>query len=191
MTDSVFSGPVSARGVRSSGRMTTRDDVTNGTDRIVGGRAFSSVADSSPAVGNGAWRVFDVYYNVPPETMQSGSTLSVHGSVRRTSNAGADTAQVAISVGGWSFMLSPAVSSANGDRCIFDMTLTSRGAPGAAVDVVGGGTVGWTTGGAAPVSVGAIYTLDTLSAMSVVVSISMAANVLNTAVLEQLVVFIT
>lgn len=167
------------------GRLTTTDGVTAGTARVVGGRAFSTTADSGVITGNGAAQAFNQTYSIPANTLKAGSTVRVWGCVRRVAINAADTAQIFVRLGGTSYVSSTAVAAAAGDRAFFEMYLTARAAPGAAVTVVGIGRASWSTAAAPQNPSGATANLATNGALVADVQINMPNNVGNTAVLEQ------
>lgn len=166
----------------------TTNGVASGTERAVGGRAFSTTADSAAIAGNGAAQAFNQSYALPASSLPAGGTVRVSGCVRRTGINGADTATVIVRFGGSAYVTSPAVAAAAGDRCFFTLLLTARAAPGAAVTVVGAGCAGWSTAAAIEKADGNSVALATNGALTVDVQITMPNNVANTAVLEQLVV---
>ncbi len=184
----VFVTTNGAEAINAGVRLTTTDGVAAGTARVIGGRAGVSVADSTTIVGNGAAQTFDVSYSIPASTLKSGSTVRVWVGVRRIAINGADTAVVAVRVGGTTYVSSPAVAAAAGDRCYAQLCLTARAAPGAAVTVVGIGCAGWSTAAAIQLAGGGSAALATNGALAVDVQITMAANAGNTAALETFVV---
>lgn len=133
-----------AGSVDYAARVTTTDGVTAGTARVVGGRAFSSTADSTEIVqAAGGYVAFDVTYSIPADTLKAGSRLHIRAVVRITTilNGGA-TLQAQLRLGGAALITTPdSTAGAAGTRCLLEAWLTTRAAPGAAV-----ATSGVTTG---------------------------------------------
>lgn len=129
------------------GRLTTTDGVTAGTARVVGGRAFASVADSTPINQAGAGYVaFDISYSIPQNTLKAGSMLRIRAVVRISTvlNAAA-TAQARIRLGGTQLITTLAsTGSAAGTRATLEAWVTARTAPGGIVECSGTGTGIWT-----------------------------------------------
>lgn len=174
----------SAETIAFACRVTTTDGVSAGTARVVGGRASSTTADSGTITGNGAAQSFSQTYAIPANTLKSGSLVKVYGGVRRTGINAADTATVIVRIGGTTYLTSPAVAAAAGDRCNFWLAAVARAAPGAAVTVAGTGCSGWSTAAAIQLAAGNSAALATNGALTVDVQINMANNPGNTAVLE-------
>ena len=179
------------RQIEVAARLLVLDNVAGGTLRVVGGRAFSTTADSGVIVGNGAAQSFNQAYVVPANTLNAGSTMWIRGCVRRTGINAADLATVLVRFGASTYLTSVAVAAGAADRCFFELYLTARAIAGVGVTVVGAGTIGWTT--ALPVVAfaiaapgGASIALNTNAALTVDVQINMPNNAGNTAVLEQL-----
>lgn len=123
-------------------RLTVRDNVTGGTDRVVGGRAFSSTADSSAVTSTTSATAFDVTYDIPANTLKAGSTVRVRAVIRCTAQAGTTDATYAIRIGGTVVVQGAAITDpAVGEHAVIEAWLTARAAPGAAVTCVGGGYV--------------------------------------------------
>lgn len=172
-------------------RMTTTDGVTGGTARVMGGRLFSTTADSAVITGNGAAQTFaDQVCTINQNTLKSGSVVKVRGAVRRTGINGADTAQVLIRLGATVYVQSAAFAAAAGDRCVFEAVFTSRANPGAAVTIVGNGRCGWTTAASPQLPTGNSAVLSTNGNLDLDVQINMPNNIANTAVLEEFTVSI-
>jgi len=125
---------------------TTTDGVTAGTAKVIGGRAFASVADSTPIVQAAALGVYDVDYTIPANTLKAGSALKIRAVVRiSTLINGAVTLTSQITLGGAIILLSGAsvATPGAGVRCLLEATLIFRAAPGAAVEAAGVGTAVW------------------------------------------------
>jgi len=141
-------GPTSLSGTTAlTARATTTDGVTNGTARVIGGRAFSSTADSAEIVQATGFVTFDQSYSIPASTLKLGSVLKIRAVVRITTvlNGGA-TFQSKLRLGGTDLVISaPSTGGAAGTRCFLDGVLTFRGAPGAAVGGAGVSTAIWTS----------------------------------------------
>jgi len=178
-------------------RLTVRDGVVGGTDRIVGGRAFSSVVDSTAIVQAAAGYVaFDETYSIPANTLKAGTTLHIRAVVRITTllNAGA-LLQAQLRLGGVAILTSPdSTAGAVGSRCLLEAWLTVRGAPGAAVELSGASTAIWTDTVAVvttqPLAAGAVPTFATNGALVVdaAAEASAAGDGSGRIVLEQLLV---
>ena len=153
-TDNIFAGSITCTSfnatslVSLTGRATTTDNVTGGTARVIGGRAFSSIADSTAIVQAAAGYVtFDQSYSIPASTLKLGSVLKIRAVVRITTvlNAAA-TFQSKLRLGGTDLVISAeSTGGAAGTRCFLDGVLTFRGAPGAAVGGSGVSTAIWTS----------------------------------------------
>lgn len=157
---------------------------SNGVSRL-----FSSTADSSTIIGNGAVQYFDVTYSVPANTLTTGSVLRVTGDVRRVNQNVAETIALQVEVGGTAFSAIPGVNVPAGTRAYFDLTLTARAAPSGNTSCVGAGSILFPN-----VQVGAagnVANLATNGALVVRVGCNMPASANNTAVLEQLVVTVS
>lgn len=129
-----------------TGRLTTTDDVAAGTAKVIGGRAFASLADSTPIVQAAALGVYDVDYTIPANTLKAGSTLKIRAVVRvSTILNGVTTMTSQITLGGAIILISGASTAtpAAGVRCLLEATLTFRAAPGGAVAASGVGTAIW------------------------------------------------
>lgn len=165
----------------TSWRIATMGASANGQARL-----FSSTANSTQIVGNGAVQYFDVTYSVPANTLQVGSTLRITGDVLRTGLNGADGITITVEFGGAVYSGAFAVTAPAASRCYFDSQITARAAPGAAVACAGAGSVIWTNLGAA--AGGGVNNLATNGALLVRIGCNMPNNAGNTAVLETLTV---
>jgi hypothetical protein len=178
-----------------TGRITTTDGVTAGTARVVGGRAFNSVVDSTAlAQAAGGYVAFDQTYSIPANTLKLGSMLRIRAVTRFTValNGGA-TQQVQVRLGGAAIITSAeSTGGAVGTRCMIDTVLSFRGAPGAAVEAAGVSTAVWSSTLAvittAPLAAGAVPTFATNAALVVDVATesSAAGDGSGRIVLEQL-----
>ena len=126
--------------------ITTTKGVTGGTALVVGGRAFTSLADSTPIVQAAALGTYDVSATIPANTLNTGTTLRIRAVVRISVSINGTVACTSqITLGGAIIVFSG--NSANtpltGTRCLLDVTLTFRGDAGAAVAASGVGTAVW------------------------------------------------
>lgn len=176
-------------------RVTTTDGVAAGTARIVGGRAFASVADSAELAQAAAGYVaFDTTYSIPADTLKAGSVLRIVATVRVTTvlNAAA-TAQVQLQIGGANFGTSgESTAGAAGTRCRIVAEFTTRAAPGAGIATAGMASLQWSDTVAAvvlfPAAAVAVPTLATNGPLVVGVAVesSGAGDGSGRIVLEQL-----
>lgn len=167
--------------------------------QTVGGRVFSSVADSTPVVvvAPGTF-AFDTVYTLPAQTLGLGSELRVRVVARVTADTAVGTSMIVLSVGGTIIGVSQALAAAipTGARCVIDVVLTSRAAAGAAVALSGVGTAVWSTATGVvttyPGAAAAVPTFATNGALPIVAAVVMVGGgSAGTFVLEQLVVDIT
>ena len=147
-------------------------------------RVFSNTVSSAILTGNGGLQYFDVTATIPANTLVSGSTVRITGSVLKGTAAGATT--ITIELGAQTFSGILAVNAVNGTRCYFDVQIISRAAPGAVVSCAGSGSVLWPS--LAVSAGGAIANLATNAALVARVGFN-AANT-ETATLETLTVSI-
>lgn len=178
-TDNIFAGSITCAGLTNTGatglsgtvaitgRATTTDGVTGGTARVIGGRAFSTLADSAAIPQAAAGYVsFGQTYSIPASTLKAGSVLKIRAVVRITTllNAAA-TFQSKLQLGGTDLVISAeSTGGAVGTRCFLDGVLTFRGAPGAAVEAAGVSTAIWTsTTGTVTTSPGAAAAVPTFA----------------------------
>jgi hypothetical protein len=169
-------------------QITTTNGVTSGTPLAVGGRASSTTADSATLAGSAtATQTFNQSITINANTLTAGRTVRIWGCVKSTGLNGADLKTVIVRVGGATYLTGSATPAVNGDRLYFQLRLTARAAPGAAVAVAGVGMSQWSTAGAVSVPGGAIPNQATNGPLAIDVQITMVNNAGNTAVLEQLV----
>jgi hypothetical protein len=129
------------------GRLTTNDNVTSGTDKVVGGTAFVDVATNdtiTAAASNNAFVSFAQTYSIPANTLKAGTLVRVRLFVD-VINAAAGTATLTINLrlGGTSVIATTAVDPAANDWQSIEFTFVSRAAPSAASAIVGVGR--WNT----------------------------------------------
>ena len=106
-------------------------------------RVFSNTANSTNLVGNGLTQYFDVTATIPANTLVSGTVVRITGSVIKTLAQPAATT-IIVELGGIAFTsTATGPSAAVNTRCYFDVQIISRGAPGAAVNCAGAGSVLW------------------------------------------------
>ena len=168
-------------------RMTTTDGVASGTARVIGGRAYAAVADSTTVAGGAGAQAYDVKYTIPANTLKSGTTVYINGSVKAIAQNGTDTFLVTVKLGSTTIAVSSATDIAANDRCIFNIALVARADPSASAAVVHSGSCGWTTSGAGPLSAGGNNNYATNGALDITVSITYGStNAGNTSALESL-----
>ena len=84
------------------GRVYTQDGVVSGTQRIVGGRAYSAVsaADNLLSSAGASAHVDNAQtYSIPANTIKSGSHIKIKGHVNATDASGTDTLEVKVYLG--------------------------------------------------------------------------------------------
>lgn len=125
-----------ALGWSTTGRLTTTDGVTSGTDRIVGGTAFAQSTPTTVTNTVSTEQTFGAGYTIPANTLKAGSRLKVtwHGEV--TASAGADTLTIKVYVGG-ALVTTASVDTSVNDKFAGDLVLVSSDAPGASVACYG------------------------------------------------------
>lgn len=122
-------------------RLTTTDGVTGGTARVIGGRAYSNVADSAAVTNTTSATAFDQTYNIPASTLGLGSTVRIRATVRVTNQAAATNLTVRVLIGAAVIITGLATAPGNEETVNVECWITTRAAAGAAVDTVGGGTM--------------------------------------------------
>lgn len=181
-------GSVGIEGAASTGAVTTTDGIDGGTALKVGGKSSAAVADSAAVTGAGptAYATIDT---IPANTLIAGKTVRVRGCVRSTGLNAADTKTITVLVGATIYLTSTAASAASGDRCVFELLLTARAAPGAAASVQGHGFSAWSTAANAPAYGGNVANQATNAALVVGAKVAnSSASAGNTSVIESLVV---
>jgi hypothetical protein len=111
-------------------RLTTTDGVGSGTAKVVGGRAYSKIADTTSTETTNE-EVLGTY-TVPANTLKEGSVLRVRFGVFVTSKNAADTLTVKLKLGATEIYASAATNCSNSDVAFGEFTLIARAAPGAA-----------------------------------------------------------
>ena len=176
-----------AGGFAYTGTLTTTDGVSGGTARVMGGRAYSAVADSTTIAGGSGAQAYDVKYTIPANTLKAGTTVYATGSVKAIAQNGTDTFLVTVKLGSTTVAVSTATDIGANDRCVFNLALTARAAPADSAAVVHAGSCGWTTSGAATLLSGGNNNYATNGALDITVSITYGStNAGNTSALESL-----
>lgn len=177
----------SSESIAAEQRLTTTDGVASGTARVVGGRHSAATADSTTISGGAGDQAFDVTASIPANTLKAGSKLRVRAVVKAVAQNGADTFQAKLRVGGTALVASGAVDIAANDRCIVELEVTTRAAPGAAIASIYSGRAVWTTAGTADSPGAGTTNLATNGALTVDVTIAYGtASAGNQALLEAL-----
>ena len=73
------------------GRLTTNDGVPNGTDRVVGGRAYTNTAASSAVSNTTNETAFSTKYTIPANTLKAGTLVKVRFQGIATATNSTDT----------------------------------------------------------------------------------------------------
>ena len=162
-------------------RITTRDGVASGTNKVVGGRLTNSIVDSTGIVqAASGYSSFDVTASVPANTLKAGSRLKFRATVRISTilNGGATVEGVKLRLGAQDLItVHGSTAGAANTRCIVEGELTARAAPGAAVALSGVCTGAWSDT-VAKITVGApagVLTFATNGALSLDLQISTSA----------------
>jgi len=175
-------------------RLTVRDNVPAGTNRVVGGRAFASIVDSTAIAQANADGAFDQTYNIPASTLKEGSLLHIRAVTRiSTVLSGGATERVRLLLGGVVILTAPqSTAGAAGTRCVLDAWLTFRGVPGPGVGASGVSQAVWSDTVAAitaqPGAAAAVPNFATNGALLVSVDVNASAGGTGFTVLEQLLV---
>lgn len=129
------------------GRVTTADGVSSGTNRVVGGRAYSAVSavdDLLASAGASAHVDHAQTYSIPADTLKANSVLRIKYQVSATNDSGTDTLETKLYIGATTLMTTTAFDpSAATDFVIGEFELVARAAPAAAASCVGCGR--WVT----------------------------------------------
>ena len=128
-----FDTTAAAEQVDCAARLTTTDNVAAGTERVVGGRAYSNVA-SGAALTNSVVETVLGSYTIPADTLKAGSVMRVRALVRATADLGATTLTLRLRLGpvtliGTALITTAAVDTAVNDVAIMDYTFQSFEAP--------------------------------------------------------------
>jgi hypothetical protein len=81
-------------------RMTTSDGVPGGTERVIGGLAYTNTAASSAVSNTITETLFDKSYDIPPNTLKAGSRITVAFQGIATATNGTDTLAIKLYIGG-------------------------------------------------------------------------------------------
>ena len=139
---SVFAIDTNNNGIALGYATTTTDGVAAGTARVVGGRCTALNVDSAAVTGTAAETAFDVTYDIPANTLKTGSLVKVRAHVRTTVQAGATNLTLRGRIGTQDVVTSTAIAAPTANEtAVVEFWLTSRAGPGAAVDCVGAGYV--------------------------------------------------
>jgi hypothetical protein len=144
--------------IASLSRMTTTDGVTSGTAKVVGGRAYSKVADTTSTSTTNEEALGS--YTIPADTLKANSVLRVRFGVFVTNSDSTDTLTVRLRLGpttltGTAIFTSAATDAVNSNILYGDITLIARAAPGATAACSAYGLATYTqaaSGTAAPVA---------------------------------------
>lgn len=183
----------SAEAFNFTSRVTTNDNVEDGTARVVGGLAYSGVATSDTllaSAGAGAFVSFASTYEIPANTLKAGTTVRIRALVRVSNASGTDTLTCNLLLGSTSLIATTAVDpGATTDLHILEYELTSRAAPSASSAIVGSGRWATNTGGTIAHGTGLLGSTNfaTNGALSIFCQAKWSATTANTqAILEQL-----
>jgi hypothetical protein len=123
------------------GPVYTQDGVKGGTQRIVGGRAYSATSATDnllASAGASAHAFFAQTYSVPSNTIKAGTHVRIKGHVNATDASGTDTLEVKVYLGGSTLVTSTAFDpDAAADFVLFECDVWGRAAPGATAATVG------------------------------------------------------
>lgn len=81
-------------------RMTTSDGVVGGTERVIGGLAYTNTAASTAVTNTTVETLFDKSYDIPPNTLKSGSRIKIAFQGIAPSTNGTDTLAIKLYIGG-------------------------------------------------------------------------------------------
>jgi len=120
--------------IASLSRMTTTDGVTSGTAKVVGGRAYSKVADTTSTSTTDEEALGS--YTIPADTLKANSVLRVRFGIFVTNANSTDTLTVRLRLGpttltGTAIFTGTATDATANDIMYGDFTLIARAAPGA------------------------------------------------------------
>lgn len=178
-------------------RLQAVDGVIGGPVKIVGGRAYASVADSTTVTNIAAPAAFDVTYTIPANTLKESSVLKIKAVVRSIAVNGADTLQYSLrltdnATGAQVMVASTAINVGANNRVVLEGHTVFRVAP--AVNAAGSSfytsrdlSVGAVTSG--PAAGAGVLTYDTTNVAGIIVDVlctHSAQNAGNQSVLESL-----
>jgi hypothetical protein len=172
--------------VAATGRITTRDSVASGTDRIVGGLVKAGISTSdtvTAATSNNSFTSFATTCVLPANTLKAGTVVKVRVMVSVADASGSDTLTCNILLGSTSLIATTAVNpGATTDLHILDFELTSREAPGGTSAIVGSGRWITNTGGTIAHGTGllASSTFATNGALTISSQAKWSSNTANT-----------
>lgn len=116
----------------------------------------SIISDSTAVSATSAETAFSLTRTIPAGFLGTGSAVKVKFTVRVTADNGADTLTIRGRIGTIDAATSTAIDVAAGDTISGEFWITSRAAPGAAVDCVGGGYIAY-AGAVAPTATAATF----------------------------------
>lgn len=125
-------------GLRSKGRITTMDGVSAGTNRVVGGLAYSNVAASAAHTNTTTEALFDKQYSVPANTLKAGTVVRIRFQGIATATNSTDTLLIKLYIGGLAgtaLLTGTATDVANSDIFAgwFELVIRTAGASGTMV----------------------------------------------------------
>jgi len=173
--------------------ITTTNGIAAGTAKVVGGRSYASVADSTVVTAIAAPTATDTTFVIPADTFLAGSMLKIVAICRSIAVNAADTIQYSLRMedGGGAEVLvaSTAANVGANNRVRLEGTTVFRAAPGAAVGSSSAyvshdnSVAAYTMGPAA----GAVVAYNTAAAITIDVLVTHSANNAgNQSVLESL-----
>jgi hypothetical protein len=198
-TSNIFSGSITADSAAVAGALSAGSLQIGGT-KTVGGRVFSSLADSAAIPQLDSYATFSTNYSIPTSTLVAGSILRIRAVVRITTvlQGAGSKAQSRLLLGGVNFGTSAlSAAGAVGTRCTIDACFTTRADPGASVATPGTCMLVWSDDPAVitafPGNGVPVPSLATNGAILVAVAAqsSAAGDGTGRLVLEQLIVDIT
>jgi len=124
--------------LRTSGRITTRDGVASGTDRVVGGRAYSNTAASTAHTNTTTEALFSTQYSIPANTLKAGTVVKIYFQGIATATNSTDTLTIKLYIGGLAgtaLLTGTATDVANNDIFAgwFHLVIRTAGASGTMV----------------------------------------------------------
>ena len=163
--------------VAAEQRLTTTDGVASGTVRVVGGRAYSSVAVSTAITGTTETATaFDETYVIPANTLKAGSVVSIRSLGQHTATTGSETHDMELLFGPDSLVDTTGIDPADNDIFWHEgcVVVRTAGATGTAI-AFGSKSIGAL--GAAPVTWGTVeFVIDTTATIEVQVQIDRQAS---------------
>lgn len=83
-----------------SQRLTTTDGVSSGTERVVGGRAYTNTAASTAVTNTTTETLFDTNYSIPANTLKAGTMVRIYFQGIATATNSTNTLTVKLYIGG-------------------------------------------------------------------------------------------